>query len=180
VLTIFRLYRVSEQRIVLCLAPFNASWAILCSWILVDTLYPRGFVVFAFAFGAVYFAAAFAVRQTTKLRAGFYLCGHGCFLIASLREIAIRTTNQPSLASEIASVLLAIYGVALIAYGLAQRSAVDRWLGLTLIGIVVAKLYLYDVWLLGRFYRITALVVLGVLLLVASYIYSRFKSRVEP
>ena len=46
-----------------------------------------------------------------------------------------------------------------------------------LVALVVAKLYLYDIWLLTRFYRITAFVALGVLLLAASFVYSRFKLR---
>jgi len=38
---------------------------------------------------------------------------------------------------------------------------------------VVVKLYLYDVWLLGGFYRMAAFAILGVMLLVMSYLYSR-------
>ncbi len=53
----------------------------------------------------------------------------------------------------------------------------NRHLGLVLLGIVVLKLYLYDVWLMTAFYRISAFVALGVLLLAASFIYSRFKYR---
>jgi uncharacterized membrane protein len=48
---------------------------------------------------------------------------------------------------------------------------------LGLLAAVIVKLYVYDVWLLTRFYRIGAFVALGVLLLAASYLYSRFKSR---
>jgi uncharacterized membrane protein len=44
---------------------------------------------------------------------------------------------------------------------------------------VVIKLYLYDVWLLTRFYRVSAFVALGILLLVASYVYSRFKEKLD-
>jgi uncharacterized membrane protein len=47
------------------------------------------------------------------------------------------------------------------------------------IGFVICKLYLYDVWLLTRFYRISAFVALGTLLLLASYVYSRFRNKLE-
>jgi uncharacterized membrane protein len=43
----------------------------------------------------------------------------------------------------------------------------------------VAKLYLYDVWLLGQFYRMAAFAILGVLLLAMSYLYSRFRGSIQ-
>ena len=43
-------------------------------------------------------------------------------------------------------------------------------MGIGLIGMVVLKLYLYDVWLLGAFYRMAAFAILGVMLLVMSYL----------
>jgi len=57
--------------------------------------------------------------------------------------------------------------------GAAARHAPSRLSGIGLIGIVVVKLYLYDVWLLGGFYRMAAFAILGVMLLVMSYLYSR-------
>ena len=59
------------------------------------------------------------------------------------------------------------------------RWLINRVLGLGLIGLVVAKLYLYDVWLLVRIYRIAAFAVLGALLLITSYLYSRYKEKIE-
>ena len=44
---------------------------------------------------------------------------------------------------------------------------------------VVLKLYLIDVWELGRIFRITAFLGLGVLLLLVSYLYSRFGPVIE-
>ncbi len=169
VFTVARLYRASRQISALFLIPFNAFWTILDAWI----LYPGALALFAFAFAIVHFSAAFATRQTARLYGLFYICAHACLLVAILREIQIWTANRPSLSSELDSVVLAIYGVAAITYGVLRSSAIDRLFGQTLIGIVIVKLYLYDVWLLTRFYRISALVGLGVLLLAASFIYSR-------
>jgi uncharacterized membrane protein len=56
----------------------------------------------------------------------------------------------------------------------ARRSGVHRLAGLVLTGIVILKLYLYDVWQLGRVYQIIAFVILGILLLSTSFLYSRF------
>jgi uncharacterized membrane protein len=55
----------------------------------------------------------------------------------------------------------------------------DRLLALGAIGFVVVKLYFYDVWLLDRLYRISAFVALGILLLAASYLYSRWKDKLD-
>jgi len=179
VATVARLYRGSASKSALFLAAFNALWAILAAWILLSSHQPTAFVVCTVALAGIHFGAAYFARRNFLLSAVLYCCGHGCFLTAAMREIEIRTTNQSSLASELDSVFLAFYAVATIVSALLRRSTLDRWLGVTLIGIVVAKLYLYDVWLLTRFYRITAFIALGVLLLLASYLYSRFKSRAE-
>jgi uncharacterized membrane protein len=74
---------------------------------------------------------------------------------------------------------MACYAVLLVGAGVIYRSALNRILGLGLIGVVVAKLYLYDVWLLVRIYRIAAFGVLGALLLLTSYVYSRNRVSIE-
>lgn len=52
-------------------------------------------------------------------------------------------------------------------------------LALALIGFVVLKLYVYDAWLLVRIYRVTAFAMLGALLLLTSYLYSRYRTSIE-
>jgi uncharacterized membrane protein len=59
------------------------------------------------------------------------------------------------------------------------RLGVDRILGLGLLAIVVFKLYLYDVWQLNRIYRVVAFAILGALLLITSFVYSRYKTVIE-
>ena len=87
--------------------------------------------------------------------------------------------NLRSAQSAAISVLMACYAVLLVAGGVFYRSAVNRIAGLGLIGVVVAKLYLYDVWLLVRIYRIAAFGALGALLLLVSYVYSRNRVAIE-
>src|SRR5205807_2563777 len=77
------------------------------------------------------------------------------------------------------SVLAAAYAVLLVAAGVFQRNATTRVLGVALIAFVVLKLYLYDVWLLGQFYRIAAFAIHCLLLLLMSYFYSRFRRSME-
>jgi len=77
------------------------------------------------------------------------------------------------------SILIAIYALALVGAGVAQRVSINRLLGLALLGAVIAKLYLIDVWALSRGFRIVAFLALGAMLLLVSYLYSRFKPAIE-
>lgn len=76
------------------------------------------------------------------------------------------------------SVLIAAYGVMLIGAFVLGRFTVNRLLGLILLGVVVLKLYLNDVWVLERIYRVIAFGVLGLLLLLTSFLYSRYRTKI--
>jgi len=75
------------------------------------------------------------------------------------------------------SIAMALYAVVLVMLGVVRKTALDRVLGLGLLGLVVAKLYASDVWQLGRPFRIAAFLVLGAVLLLVSYVYSRRSDR---
>jgi uncharacterized membrane protein len=115
-----------------------------------------------------------------------YIGGHVAMLWGLILEVlgwAARHTsslNYRNLASASVSILAAAYAVALVGFGVARRSALNRALGLGLIAIVVAKLYLYDVWRMSRgMYRFAAFAGLGVFLLTTSYLYSRYRGQIE-
>ncbi len=172
-----RLY-LRDQSAALFLVPFNAFWALLAA-----AKHSAGeFVALTMAFAALHFVGAFAARQTPRLFAYLYVCGHACLVAGGVRAIdmwaaGVGLDTRASFESATDSVFLALYGVVMISYGLLRRSVINRFLGLAFLAMVIIKLYLYDVWQLTRFYRITALFALGVLLLAASYLYSRFKQR---
>ncbi len=86
--------------------------------------------------------------------------------------------NQSNVQSAALSILFAAYAVALVAFGTANGSASSRYMGLGLIALVVAKLYLYDIWRLDLVYRFVAFAGLGALLLAMSFLYSRYRERV--
>lgn len=75
----------------------------------------------------------------------------------------------------IVSVILSVYAAVLVAVGVLARSRPNRVAGLALLMLVVAKLYLFDVWLLDTLFRIVAFGVLGAMLLATSFLYSRMK-----
>jgi hypothetical protein len=113
-----------------------------------------------------------------------YVAGHCVMLWGLSLEAggwAARTASPEdvrSVASTAISVLSAAYAVLMVAGGVARRHPVTRISGIVLIALVVLKLYLYDVWLLEQFYRMSAFAILGVLLLAMSYLYSRFRDSI--
>jgi hypothetical protein len=137
------------------------------------------FLTFTVAAVALWMAARFA--QTGLPAAAPYVIGHFVMLWNLGMEVvgwAGRNATPADLISTETtgvSILMALYAMVLIVIGVATRTVINRVLGLGLMGLVVAKLYLSDVWLLSRIFRITAFLVLGIVLLSVSYLYSRFK-----
>jgi uncharacterized membrane protein len=147
------------------------------------TLLNARFTAF-FAAAVSYWLTAKGTREL-RLAAGVYLLGHVILLWAGGLEIAnwaLRNAAAGDRANVITaglSILGAAYGVALIATGVVANSRLNRVFGLILIGLVVVKLYAYDVWLLTRLYRTTAFIALGTLLVLGSFLYSRYRQRIE-
>jgi uncharacterized membrane protein len=71
------------------------------------------------------------------------------------------------------SVTWALYAVVLIAIGIRRRYAPARYFAILLFGLTIAKVLLHDIAGLDRFYRMLTVLGVGVLLLVASYLYQR-------
>jgi uncharacterized membrane protein len=69
------------------------------------------------------------------------------------------------------------YASALITLGVIRQSALLRWQSLVLFGLVVIKVFLYDSSYLERFYRIVSFFILGLVLLIVSFIYQRKVAR---
>jgi len=123
-------------------------------------------------------ASAWWLREGTLANAT-YLAGHAAMLWGLSLEAAgwagrtAAPENFRSVASTAVSVVAAAYALLLVGGGANWKHAPSRFIGMGVIGLVVLKLYLYDVWLLGSFYRMAAFAILGVMLLVMSYLYSR-------
>ena len=140
-------------------------------------------LTFAVAAASLWIASRAALSEESRVVA--YGAGHLALLWALALEVSgwAQRTAEPQDAASLSatglSLLMAVYGVALVVAGVAVRSALNRILGLGLLALVIAKLYLFDVWQLSRGFRITAFLVLGALLLLVSYLYSRFKPALE-
>ena len=163
--------------------PCLSGLTLVCGWFLFSASHPVWFELFALAIAAAHFAFAFRLPDAPAMYSVLYLTGQACLIWAALSAIDLAVTNnidqasRGSVISQASSLFLAFYGIVALAYGIVRRSPLNRTLGLAILGLVTAKLYLWDVWFLVRFYRTTAFVILGIVLLTASYIYSRWRSR---
>jgi uncharacterized membrane protein len=180
----FTLFFAASLRAI-AFVPFVGFWVIVSGWELLKGQHENWVAPLAFCLAIVHFAAAYRGPGAGRIRTPFLVVGHACLIAAVARELVvwaadnIAYASRASFLSEATSVFFALYAVVMIARGVVARAIVDRVIGLVLIAVVIAKLYLYDVWLLTRFYRISAFVALGVLLLAASYVYSRFKDKLD-
>jgi len=73
------------------------------------------------------------------------------------------------------SIVWAAYGVLLIAIGIVRDYRPLRYLAMLLLGGTILKVFFIDLATLGRFYRMLSVTGLGILLLVASYLYQRLR-----
>ena len=77
------------------------------------------------------------------------------------------------------TVLWAVYAMGTIGAGIAARSRLIRLSGIGLLVIPVAKLFVFDVFLLDMEYRVAAFLTLGVLLLAMGLVYQRYSHAVR-
>jgi uncharacterized membrane protein len=86
--------------------------------------------------------------------------------------------------SQTAQVVLSAFwsgvGLAAIVVGLLRDTREVRYGGLVLLGIGVAKLFLYDLSELDQLYRVLSFIAVGLLLLAGAYAYQRVRSVGRP
>ena len=148
-------------------------------------LWNSRFLTFAASAVAMLLASYWASKILPPAALANYFAGHFFLLWGLCLEIlgwAARSATPPdrlSVETIAISTLFGVYAVILVSAGVATRTTINRLSGLGLIGIVVLKLYLFDVWQLGRPYQIAAFVILGILLLSTSFLYSHFRRLIE-
>ena len=72
-------------------------------------------------------------------------------------------------------VLWIVYGIIVMILGFMRRSRPMRIGSIILLGVSILKVFLYDLRFLEQPYRIVSFIALGVILLLASYLYQRYK-----
>jgi len=69
------------------------------------------------------------------------------------------------------------YATALVIAGIRKRYAPIRYLAFAIFGVTIVKVFAIDLAELDKVYRVSSIVGLGVMLLVTSYLYHRFRGR---
>lgn len=145
---------------------------------------------------SVYFLELYLILARTN-RATLALCGVvlaaayaivGGVLLARIGRIGATMLQRVhlSLSTAFLTLAIAVYfgslgislgwclqAAALMAIGFWRRSAFVRWQALALLMVAITKVFAYDVWALQQEYRILSFVLLGILLLVVSFLYQR-------
>jgi uncharacterized membrane protein len=74
------------------------------------------------------------------------------------------------------SIICGVYALALIFIGILKKEKHLRIGGMFLFGLTLLKLFFYDLASLSTISKTIVLVLLGILLLVASFLYNKYKS----
>lgn len=78
------------------------------------------------------------------------------------------------------SIAWAVFALTLLIVGIRQRAVAVRWAGLSLLAVVILKLFLHDLSRLDQLYRIAAFIVVALVAIIASFLYQRFLGANEP
>lgn len=116
----------------------------------------------------VFYACQFATRERLP-RPMFSVLGTCLLTILLFREAEGR----------LLTVALGIQGVALLIAGMFASERVLRLSGLALFLLCIGKAFIYDLRQLDTFSRILSFIGLGLLLLGASWVYTRFRERIK-
>ncbi len=71
------------------------------------------------------------------------------------------------------SMLWLVWALGLLGAGLWKKSEAIRWQALVLLGVVIVKVFLFDLSFLEKFYRIVSFLLLGLALMLISFYYQR-------
>jgi uncharacterized membrane protein len=71
------------------------------------------------------------------------------------------------------SMLWLVWALGLLGAGLWKKSETIRWQALVLLGVVIVKVFLFDLSFLEKFYRIVSFLLLGLALMLISFYYQR-------
>ncbi len=139
--------------------------------------------------GSCVAVGALLVRQLRTLRPGslwkWYPAVIHLFVIALLSAELVQLflklapgmlPDRKELAQKLGfSVLWGVYALGLIMWGIWRKRRVLRVLGITLFAVTLGKLFLFDLGDIPTLGKIIAFVGLGVLLLVISFLYQKFR-----
>ncbi|MEM7602770.1 MAG: DUF2339 domain-containing protein, partial [Verrucomicrobiota bacterium] len=110
-------------------------------------------------------------------RAFGYLALGSVFVYSSLEIWSALSEFVPGFRMGGISIFWSLFGLALLLTGISKSKAVMRGLGLILMGIVIVKVFFVDLAGLVQIYRIVAFIILGVVILLGSFLYLKYRDR---
>ena len=118
---------------------------------------------------AAFYASEFVERRNSRPRLMFSLLGTLLLAILLFYEVSGR----------LLTVAWGLQGVVLLAVGFPARERALRLSGLALLLICILKLFLFDLRQLETPFRILSFIVLGLLMLGVSWVYTQFRDRIQ-
>jgi uncharacterized membrane protein len=153
-------------------------------------LYAYGVAAIAQFLAARWLAAPRHLMNGVNLRAVFN--GLGGALLFLLWNIEIADAFTPEGSRSIAfefsgnfgrdmtySIAWGLFALALLGMGFAMRTPATRYVGIGLLAATLLKLFLHDLASIGSGYRIGALMAVALIALAASFLYQRFRDRID-
>jgi len=148
--------------------------------------FTEGFLIRALNYGAVIFYLLYAARTLTKREsysADAAIFGYaalaGAFLYSSLEIWTGLSRFLPEFRMGGLSIFWSLFAIALLLAGILKGRAALRGVGLVLLAGTILKVFFVDLAGLDQLYRIIAFIVLGIVVLVGSFLYFKFSSRFE-
>jgi uncharacterized membrane protein len=103
----------------------------------------------------------------------------GAVYLPSIAIVDLTTTGESFEPGQTPQVLLSAFwgltGLAALVFGLVRDDRTLRLGGLGLLGLAVAKVYVYDLAELDEIYRVLSFIALGLLLLAGAFAYQRMR-----
>ena len=87
-------------------------------------------------------------------------------------------THYANLKNSFLSVAWTVYAIILLIIGIIRRSTAERFLAVALFGVIIFKVFLLDTANLNNFFRFVSFITLGGILLLAGYLYYRYRDRI--
>lgn len=92
---------------------------------------------------------------------------------------ALEIRNIQSTETAVLTVLWSLYAIGLLTFGIKGKNRLLRLMGIGLFGITIARAFLYGFMAMQGIYRIIAFIILGALLLAASFAYNKYKEKIK-
>ncbi|MFN8575959.1 MAG: DUF2339 domain-containing protein [Candidatus Sericytochromatia bacterium] len=100
------------------------------------------------------------------------------FIILNVEVSALFYTYAQNLRFVAISVLWAIFAITLMYFGLRFDNKYIRRISISLFGLTLAKVFFFDIAEMSASYKFVSFIILGIILIFASYLYRQFKQQI--